>query len=61
MSPLAVDNLTPDSPLTSVREAISKSIEQCMNEGKDQKQCAAMSYDIAREKTGKELNEGRQQ
>lgn len=60
MSPLAVENLTPDSPITSIREAISKSIEQCVGEGKEQKECAGMAYDIARDKTGKSLNEGRQ-
>jgi len=59
--PLAVESLTPDSPITAIRGAISKSIEQCMDEGKEQKQCAAIAYDIAREKTGKELGEGKQQ
>lgn len=68
---LPVENLTPDSPLTSVREAISQSIEQCMNEpipegynvteGNKQKWCAGKAYGIARDKTGKELGEGRQQ
>lgn len=56
--PLSVENLTPDSPITSIREAISKSIEQCMGEGKEQKQCAAIAYSVAREKTGKSLGEG---
>lgn len=69
--PLAVDNLTPDSPLTSIREAISDSIATCMREpipeGYDveegenkQKWCAAQAYSIARKNTGKELGEGRQ-
>jgi len=58
--PLPVESLTPESPLNSVREAISASIEQCVKEGKDQKECAGMSYGIARDKTGKELGEGRQ-
>lgn len=53
--PLPVDSLTKDSPTTSIREAISKSIEQCIKEGKDQKQCAAIAYSIARDKTGKRL------
>jgi len=56
---MPVDSLTPDSPTQAVREAISKSIQQCIREGKDQKQCAAMSYQIARDKTGQPLNEGR--
>jgi len=59
--PLPVENLTPDSPITSIREAISKSIAQCVREGgREQKQCAAIAYDIAREKTGKSLGEGTQ-
>ena len=52
--PLPVDSLTPDSSPQAVKDAISKSIEQCVKEGKDQKQCAAISYQIAREKSGKE-------
>lgn len=57
--PLAVDNLTPDSGLGTIREAISQSIAQCMREGgTEQKQCAAIAYSIAREKTGKPLGEG---
>jgi len=60
MSPLAVESLTPDSPTTAIREAISKSIEQCMGEGKEQKECAGMAYGIARDKTGRSLGEGTQ-
>lgn len=60
--PLAVENLTPQSNDRDVQEAISMSIETCMREGgRDQKQCAAIAYSIARDKTGKELNFGRQQ
>ena len=54
--PLAVEKLTKESPIQSVREAISQSIKTCMQEGgRDQKQCAAIAYDIARDKTGKSL------
>ena len=60
MSPLAVESLTPDSPTTAIREVISKSIEQCMGEGKEQKECAGMAYGIARDKTGRSLGEGTQ-
>lgn len=59
--PLAVDNLTPASGEDAIRDAISKSIEKCIQEGRDQKECAGMAYGIAREKTGKPLGEGRQQ
>ncbi len=65
MSPLPVDSLTENSPMGSIHEAISKSIEMCMKEpipaGTDvtesdkQKWCAGKCYGIAREKTGKEL------
>ena len=59
--PLPVDSLTPESPLTAVREAISQSIAACMKEGgKTQKECAGMAYGIARDKTGKDLAEGTQ-
>ena len=57
--PLAVEGLTPESPEGTIRQAISDSIAQCIKEGKDQKQCAAIAYSYARDKTGKELNEGR--
>lgn len=67
--PLAVDNLSPDSPEPSIRDAISKSIEACMSEpipagtdvdaaGKN-KWCAAKAYSIARQKTGKGLDYGK--
>ena len=66
--PLPVDSLTPDSPLTSVREAIGQSIAQCMKEpipegydvteGNKQKWCSGKAYGIAREKTGQPLGEG---
>jgi len=53
--PLPVEGLTADSSPISIREAISKSIAQCIKEGKDQKQCAAIAYQYARDKTGKEI------
>lgn len=68
---MAVDNLTPDSSTVAIRDAISASIQQCMTEpipeGYDvqesnkQKWCSGKVYGIARDKTGKSLNEGRQQ
>jgi len=53
--PLPVDSLTPDSPDDAIREAIRRSIQTCINEGKDSKECAGMVYSMARDKTGKEL------
>ena len=58
MSPLPVESLTPKSPLPTIREAISQSVEMCMSEGKSQKECAAIAYQYARELTGQDLSEG---
>jgi len=66
--PLPVDDLSPESPINNVRDAISASIEACMTEpipegtdvtvsGKN-KWCAGKAYGIARQKTGKELKNG---
>lgn len=55
MSPLAVENLTPESGADAIRQAISDSVAQCMREGKSQKECAGQAYGIARDKTGKPL------
>ena len=59
--PLAVENLIPESSTQAIRDAIGASIKQCMDEPNDrsQEQCAAISYSIAREKTGKSLDEGK--
>ena len=55
--PLSVESLTPDSTDAEVQTKISESIRQCMEEGgREQKECAAMAYDMARRHTGKELN-----
>ena len=58
--PLPVETLTSESTDAEVQTKISESIRTCMEEGgREQKQCAAIAYDIARNKTGKELNHGR--
>jgi len=58
--PLAVDNLTKDSTTEQIREAISATIKYLMeNEGKSQKDAAGQAYEMARDKTGKELNFGK--
>ena len=60
--PLEVERLTPESSIQSIREAIRLSMAACMREGgREMKECAGMIYGMARDKTGKELNEGRQQ
>ena len=57
--PLAVDNLNENSNTEQIREAISKSIQQLIREGKTQKEAAGQAYDMARDKTGKALDYGR--
>lgn len=58
--PLPAENLTPDSSPEQIQEAISKSIEQCMQEGtRPQKECAGMVYSMAKEATGKSLDFGK--
>ena len=58
--PRPTEALTPESGLQTVRESISQTIRQCMDEPNDmtQEQCAAMAYDEARRNTGKSLGEG---
>ena len=59
--PIPAETLTPQSNDKDVQEAIGLSIEMCMKEGgRTQEQCAAIAYSVAREKTGRELNYGRQ-
>ncbi len=53
--PLAVDKLTAESSDRDIQEAVSNSYEQCIREGKTPRECGGMIYDVAREKTGKEL------
>ena len=57
--PLPVEGLTPNSDITAIRDAISKTIEQLIKEGKSQKEAAGQAYGMAREKTGRALDEGR--
>lgn len=61
--PLAVNSLTTSSSMDEITDAISASIETCMNEptpsgmsrSERSAQCKAIAYDVARKKTGKEL------
>jgi hypothetical protein len=65
--PLPVDRLTSNSSAQEIRDAISASIEQCMNEPipegykvkNKQEWCAAKAYSIARRKTGKSIGGGK--
>lgn len=53
--PLPIESVTKATPKNEIRTLIGKSIEQCIKEGKSQKQCAAIAYDIARKKTESEI------
>ncbi len=58
--PLPTEGLNNSSNDEQIRETISATIAQCMEEGgKDQKQCAAIAFETARKATGKDLNFGR--
>lgn len=49
--PLKVQTLSTDAPPQAVRDAISESIKQCLDEGgKTQKECAGMVYGILKER-----------
>ena len=51
--PLPVENLNPNSTDEEIKVAVAASIEQCVGEGKDAKQCAAIAHRYARDLTGK--------
>ena len=55
MSPLAVEQLTKQSGTQEIRDAIGKSVQTCIGEGKSQEECAAIAYSMAKERTGKAL------
>ena len=57
--PLAVEALSNNSTTEQIRDAISKTIEKLMNEGKTQEEAAGQAFGMARDKTGKDLNLGR--
>jgi len=53
--PLPVDSLNEKSKLDEIREAISSSIEQLINEGRDKAQAAAIAYSQAERKTKRNI------
>ena len=54
--PLPVESLTRESSPEAISEAISASIEMCMQEGgRELDQCQAIAHSIARKKTGQPL------
>lgn len=54
--PLAVEKLTPNSPMDAIRTAISQTIQYLMKkEGKSQEEAAGQAYGMARKQTGKSL------
>lgn len=57
--PLAVENLNDNSTTEQIRDAISKTIEKLMAEGKTQEEAAGQAFGMAKDKTGKTLDFGR--
>ena len=53
--PLAAEGLSPTSSDDEIQAAISASIKQCVDEGREQDQCIAMAYSMAKKSTGKKL------
>lgn len=54
--PLPAEGLTKDSSDEEIKNAISASIKQCMDEGgREQAQCIAMVYSMSRKATGKRM------
>jgi hypothetical protein len=51
--PLPAESLTPRSSDEEIKAAIAESIALCIEEGKEQDQCVAIAYSMAREATGK--------
>lgn len=54
--PLPVQSLSPTSSPDAIKQAIARSIEQCVNEGRPQDQCVAIAYRYAEQATGKSSN-----
>jgi len=50
--PLPAESLTPDSNTAAIRDAVSRSIKQCVEEGGSQDECVAMSQAMAKKATG---------
>ena len=54
--PMPAESLTSKSSDQEIKDAISSTIEICMNEGgREQKQCIAMAYSMARAHTGNKM------
>lgn len=51
--PLPTENLTKDSSMDEIREAISRAISQLVDEGREQDQAIAIAYSTAREAAGR--------
>lgn len=54
--PLPVQSLSPTSSPEAIKQAIARSIEQCINEGRPRDQCIAIAYRYAETATGKSSN-----
>lgn len=57
--PSPAESLSSNSSDEQIQQAISSSIEQCMREGgREQDQCIAIAYEMARKATGRHLGRG---
>lgn len=57
--PLPVDNISKDTPLTTVRRLISETIQKLIDdENKDPKAAAGQAYGMAEQKWGKPVPKG---
>ena len=55
MSPTLAEKLTSSSSDAQIKAAISNSIQELMNAGREQQQATAIAYEQARKSTGKDL------
>ena len=53
--PTPADNLNPNSTEEEIKAAISNTIAQLIREGRDKDQAVAMAFDMAKRKTGKNM------
>jgi len=53
--PTLAEKLTPNSSDAQIKAAISNSIQELMNAGREQDQATAIAFEQARKATGKEL------
>ncbi len=58
--PTPAEDLNKDSPNEAIKEAISSTVSQLVNEGFEQEQAVAIAFRQASKATGKDLGQTRQ-